>query len=151
MASMHFTVSYNPLERRECRKGGREANKKSAQSQSSKGSTAPKSQSSHNARKNDVSSANNANQAAKATKPSSGSPAYDEQVLCFSHEELSNVIIYLGLMLKSMQITELKLSIDVLEKERDFYFAKLRDIEILCQSPDVEDLPVPYPAPCLFD
>ncbi|KAL9273416.1 Microtubule-associated protein RP/EB family member 1C-like protein [Drosera capensis] len=39
-------------------------------------------------------------------------------------------------------ITELKLSIDGLEKERDFYLAKLRDIEILCQSPEIEHLPV---------
>lgn len=43
-----------------------------------------------------------------------------------------------------MQITELKLSVDSLEKERDFYFAKLRDIEILCQSQEIEHLPVLY-------
>ncbi|XP_058083949.1 microtubule-associated protein RP/EB family member 1A-like isoform X2 [Magnolia sinica] len=40
------------------------------------------------------------------------------------------------------QIQDLKLSVDQLEKEREFYFAKLRDIEILCQSPELEKLPV---------
>uniref|UniRef100_A0A2N9FDZ3 Microtubule-associated protein RP/EB family member 1C n=1 Tax=Fagus sylvatica TaxID=28930 RepID=A0A2N9FDZ3_FAGSY len=111
--------TYNPLERREGCKGGKEATKKAAPSQSStKSSTAaPKAQSSHNARRNEVSSANPANQPVKAARPSSsGGPAYDEK------------------------ITELKLSVDSLEKERDFYFAKLRDIEILCQSPEIEHL-----------
>ncbi|CAI0399412.1 unnamed protein product [Linum tenue] len=42
----------------------------------------------------------------------------------------------------SNEITDLKLSVDLLEKERDFYFAKLRDIEILCQIQELEDLPV---------
>ncbi|KAK1588777.1 hypothetical protein Q3G72_026928 [Acer saccharum] len=117
-ALMH---GYNPLERREACKGGKEASKKSASSQSSsKGSTAaPKAHSSHNARRNDASSVNPSTHAAiKASKPSVVVPAYDEQ------------------------ITELKLSVDSLEKERDFYFAKLRDVEILCQSPGIEHLPI---------
>ncbi|KAB5524852.1 hypothetical protein DKX38_022601 [Salix brachista] len=42
----------------------------------------------------------------------------------------------------SKEITDMKLSVDLLEKERDFYFAKLRDIEILCQTPELEDLPM---------
>ncbi|KAG5535569.1 hypothetical protein RHGRI_023364 [Rhododendron griersonianum] len=110
--------SYNPLERRETSKGGKEGSKKSASSQSStKSSTAAsKTQTSHNARRNDAIATN---QSVKASRPSSREgPAYDEQ------------------------ITELKLSIDSLEKERDFYFAKLRDIEIVCQFPEIENLPV---------
>ncbi|KAM2927921.1 hypothetical protein COP2_035225 [Malus domestica] len=41
----------------------------------------------------------------------------------------------------SKEITDLKLFVDFFEKERYFYFAKLRDIEILCQTSELEDIP----------
>ncbi|KAE8715719.1 Microtubule-associated protein RP/EB family member 1C [Hibiscus syriacus] len=111
------------IKRREASRGGREAGKKPAPQQSStKGSSAaPRPSSSHARRNNnDVpSSANPSNHSAKASsKPSTSMAAYEEQ------------------------ITELKLSVDSLEKERDFYFAKLRDIEILSQTPEIEDSPI---------
>ncbi|KAJ0241680.1 Calponin homology domain-containing protein [Hirschfeldia incana] len=42
----------------------------------------------------------------------------------------------------SKEIADLKISFDLLERERDFYFSKLRDVELLCQTPEVEDLPI---------
>lgn len=38
------------------------------------------------------------------------------------------------------QVSDMKLTIDGLEKERDFYFGKLRDIEVVCQ--EQEDMPI---------
>ncbi|KAM9703959.1 microtubule-associated protein RP/EB family member 3-like isoform 2-T3 [Menidia menidia] len=42
----------------------------------------------------------------------------------------------------NQQIMDMKLTIDGLEKERDFYFGKLRDIELICQENDGENNPV---------
>ncbi|CAA2996902.1 microtubule-associated protein RP/EB family member 1C [Olea europaea var. sylvestris] len=119
--------SYNPFERRETCKGGKEANKKSATMQpSTKNAASYPKNAPHNGRRNDATNVNTANQPTKATRPNSsgGPPVYPEAERAAFEQ----------------QITELKLSVDSLEKERDFYFAKLRDIEILCQCPEIENL-----------
>ncbi|XP_069461638.1 microtubule-associated protein RP/EB family member 3 isoform X1 [Ambystoma mexicanum] len=41
--------------------------------------------------------------------------------------------------LNQQQLLELKLTVDGLEKERDFYFSKLRDIELICQEHESEN------------
>ena len=41
----------------------------------------------------------------------------------------------------ALESTELKSSIDNLERERDFYYMKLREVEILCQQHEGEDVP----------
>ncbi|XP_051724729.1 microtubule-associated protein RP/EB family member 3a isoform X2 [Ctenopharyngodon idella] len=42
----------------------------------------------------------------------------------------------------NQQLMELKLTVDGLEKERDFYFSKLRDIELICQEHETENDPI---------
>ncbi|KAJ4962543.1 hypothetical protein NE237_022482 [Protea cynaroides] len=117
--------NYNPLERREACKGSKEASKRSATTQAlTRTSAATKTQSSHNSRRNDESVVNSGNPPKNTRPASNGAPAF------------------IGGPVYNEQITELKLSVDSLEKERDFYFAKLRDIEILCQCPEIEHLPI---------
>merc|ERR1719453_1230873 len=40
-----------------------------------------------------------------------------------------------------LEVTELKMSVDNLERERDFYYSKLREVEVLCQEHEGQDVP----------
>merc|ERR1719354_374312 len=42
----------------------------------------------------------------------------------------------------SREVDEMRTNMDGLEKERDFYFGKLRDIEVICQDEEVNTDPV---------
>lgn len=63
----------------------------------------------------------------------------DDQVNAAAIEELKIRVNEL-----TEQVTDLKLKVDVAERERDFYFDKLRDIEILCQAPELADIQVSW-------
>ncbi|KAB2037946.1 hypothetical protein ES319_D03G110800v1 [Gossypium barbadense] len=108
--------NYDPVERR--LKGGKERNSKG----SLKSSKSLQANNLHNLASGDAAGINK-NTVSKQGK--TGVAASSSEVRALSKE-----------------ITDLKLSVDLLEKERDFYFAKLRDIEILCQSTKVENHPM---------
>lgn len=136
--------NYNPIERREACKGGKDLNKKSVPGATTatpvaahKGVAATVKSTTAGPRRVEISTSTAAAIGSRSAKPCSLSNAHSTQAISVVPMVPASQINAL-----SEQITELKLSVDSLEKERDFYFAKLRDIEILCQDPDVENLPI---------
>ncbi|KAA8542415.1 hypothetical protein F0562_023449 [Nyssa sinensis] len=108
--------NYNPVERRS--KGGRERNHKGFQKNS-------KSLQANNLHYPGSGDGTGLNRSSGTMQGKTGTAAVGMEVQALSKE-----------------IKDLKVSVDLLEKERDFYFAKLRDIEILCQIPELEHLPL---------
>ncbi|KAJ9568103.1 hypothetical protein OSB04_004069 [Centaurea solstitialis] len=112
--------NYNPLERRS--KAGKERNFKAASQKNSKSLQTNNSQNPGSGEGMNIQKITGTKQKPSAVAVESG-PSEEIQAL-------------------SNEITELKISVDLLEKERDYYFAKLRDIEILCQAPELEHIPM---------
>ncbi|PON93632.1 Microtubule-associated protein RP/EB [Trema orientale] len=111
--------NYNPVERRI--KGGKERNPKGSQ----KNSKSLQTNNMHNSSSGDAAGL-------RTSGPKQGK-TYSASAAADSSNEVQAL---------SNEITDLKLSVDLLEKERDFYFAKLRDIEILCQASELENIPM---------
>ncbi|MCO5607630.1 hypothetical protein L7F22_061828 [Adiantum nelumboides] len=130
-----FNQNYNAIERREASKGGKEMNKRAPPVLPAQ---APQRTCTQAARRIDI----GVTGTLKSSRPSlarvipPAGPATPCQASAVPMVPASQVEAL------TEQVTELKLSVDSLEKERDFYFMKLRDIEILCQNPDLERAPV---------
>ncbi|MCO5555989.1 hypothetical protein L7F22_009533 [Adiantum nelumboides] len=142
-----ISQNYDPVERRENCKGGKDINKKTCQPSAmimgiaaANGTTTTAKGPSAGPRRVEVCTQLTASHGGKNSKS------------CFSASAATIPMAPFGPAIPMVpaseieglteQVTELKLSVDSLEKERDFYFAKLRDIEILCQSPNIDSLPV---------
>eukprot|EP00270_Netrium_digitus_P021047 TRINITY_DN885_c0_g1_i1.p1 TRINITY_DN885_c0_g1~~TRINITY_DN885_c0_g1_i1.p1 ORF type:complete len:274 (+),score=50.90 TRINITY_DN885_c0_g1_i1:128-949(+) len=119
--------SYNPLERRESAKGGKDINKRTANSQAQKKTAAKAAHS----RKSEP-SANSQTSSGKTTGP---------------HSQPSNQPSNNGRIEALMdKISDMSITLENVEKERDFYFEKLRDMELICQNFEREDVPQDFKA-----
>ncbi|XP_024358308.1 microtubule-associated protein RP/EB family member 1C [Physcomitrium patens] len=136
----HVNPTYNAAERRESCKGGKETNRRVV-GMSSSGQSSVKSASNANVKTSSGAArrvtTDNSTPNMNGSGRSGGSSEAHVNVTKHTKEQASASIED-----HVKQITELKLSVSNLEKERDFYFTKLRDIEILCQAQELSHIPV---------
>ncbi|KAI5063314.1 hypothetical protein GOP47_0021861 [Adiantum capillus-veneris] len=130
-----FNQNYNAIERREACKGGKEMNKRASTLLSAQ---VPQRTCAQAVRRVDI-GAMGTLKSSRPLLPTAVPPAAPTTPCQAPAVPMVPASQVQGL---AEQMTELKLSVDSLEKERDFYFMKLRDIEILCQNPDLERVPV---------
>ncbi|KAE8695069.1 Microtubule-associated protein RP/EB family member 1B [Hibiscus syriacus] len=125
--------NYDPVERRF--KVGKDENLKAARSKSLEAINL------HNSAPGDAACLNK-NSVYKRGKSGVAAASSEAKEIITFELFLAFFIIYSPIFIT---FTDLKLSVDLLEKEGDFYFAKLRDIEILCQTPQMENHSVRVP------
>ncbi|KAL2652524.1 hypothetical protein R1flu_020652 [Riccia fluitans] len=140
-------ANYNPVERRrESYKGPKEGVKRSPTNGSTITSTtggSRDSSSEKDAVRSPSASSNGSHNASKRSTSSSTSASSPRRE-SHSSPHTSNKTKSVPPEVRALneQVAELKLSMENLAKERDFYFAKLKDIEKVCSNAELGHLPV---------
>jgi len=62
------------------------------------------------------------------------SATFPDEVQTSAQEFLADDYLFLTIGGDDDEVLGMKLTVEVLEKERDFYFDKLRDVEVMCQE-----------------
>ncbi|KAH9309649.1 hypothetical protein KI387_037560, partial [Taxus chinensis] len=119
-------IPYNAAERREMCKGGKEMNRKTALAYNSQTTGLMKTPVNSLCSRR-VDSNEGLNGYSKSTPRNTLPPS------------LSQAALQIRALFE--QVAELKVAVDNLEKERDFYFRKLGDIENICQRPELLQIP----------
>ncbi|KAL3691145.1 hypothetical protein R1sor_004796 [Riccia sorocarpa] len=142
------TVTYNPVERRrESYKGPKEPVKRTASNGSTISTTGGSRDSSSEkdgVRSPSGSSNGSYSRRSPSSTTSASSPRRESHSTPHPSSKTKSYTPSVPTEVRALneQIAELKLSMENLAKERDFYFAKLKDIEKVCSNAELGHLPV---------